>query len=237
MRITPSIAAAGLAVALIASSCSGSSSSSQTTAIAGNTGQTSVVNSVTTVSATTAPVTTPNGPTTAPAPTTNLPGAVDPNAPEVVEPGDIPDNQVFISFTPSGGVYTVKVPEGWTRTEAGGVVTFTDKFNSIALRSSAAATAPTVASVTAGGLSDVAPDATFRLIDIKPVTRKSGTGLLAVYEIGSTPNPVTGKQALLAVERYVFFHDGTLLTMTLSGAKGADNVDPWRIVSDSLTWK
>jgi hypothetical protein len=24
--------------------------------------------------------------------------------------------------------------------------------------------------------------------------------------------------------------------LTLSGPKGADNVDPWRIVSDSLKW-
>ena len=60
--------------------------------------------------------------------------------------------------------------------------------------------------------------------------------MFATYEIGSTANPVTGKKALLAVERYVYFHNGTVVTMTLSGAKGADIVDPWRIVSDSLTW-
>jgi hypothetical protein len=172
-----------------------------------------------------------------PAPPTTLSGAVDPNAPEVVEPGDIPDNQVFIPFASSDGLYTVKVPEGWARTETGGMVTFTDKYNSITLQSSAAAAAPTVASVTTDGLIDVASDPTFTLTDIQPVTRKSGTGVLATYEIGSTPNPVTGKKALLAVERYVFFHHGTVVTMTLSGAKGADNVDPWRIVSDSLTWK
>jgi hypothetical protein len=171
-----------------------------------------------------------------PIPATTIPGAVDPNAPEIVEPGDIPDNQVFIAFTSSDGVYTVKVPEGWARTEAGGVVTFTDKYNSIALQSSAAAAAPTVESMTSNGLSDVASDPTFALIDVQPVTRKSGTGVLATFEIGSAPNSVTGKKALLAVERYAFFNNGTVVTMTLSGAKGADNVDPWRIVSDSLVW-
>jgi hypothetical protein len=170
------------------------------------------------------------------APAETVPQAVDPNAPEVVEPGDIPDNQVFIPFTAPDGTYTVKVPEGWARTEAGGVVTFTDNYNSIALRSSAASTAPTVESVTTDGLTDVSSDPTFTLIDVKPVQRKSGEGVIATYEIGSAPNAVTGKKALLAVERYVFFHNGTVVTMTLSGAKGADNVDPWRIVSDSLTW-
>jgi hypothetical protein len=241
MRITPTTAAAGLAVVLLASACSSSTSSSQPTVPGGDTVQTSIATSDTAqtsiaTSVTTTSVTSPVTSTTVLAAATTVPGAVDPNAPEVVEPGDIPDNQVFIAFTPSDGLYTVKVPEGWARTEAGGIVTFTDKYNSIALESSPAATAPTVASVRADGLSDVASDPTFTLIDVTPVTRKAGTGVLATYEIGSAPNPVTGKKALLAVERYVFFHNGTVVTMTLSGAKGADNVDPWRIVSDSLAW-
>ena len=68
------------------------------------------------------------------------------------------------------------------------------------------------------------------------VTRKAGTGVLATYEIGSTPNPVTGKKASLVVERYVFFHNGKDIILTLSGPKGADNVDPWKIVTDSVRW-
>ncbi len=242
MRITSTIGAVGVAAALLVTACSSNSSTSSpsaaptkntATAPSGDVASTlssapAVTELATSPASTTTPTTTP--------PTT-LPGAVDPNAPEVVEPGDIPDNQVFIPFAPSGGVYTVKVPEGWARTEANRVVTFTDKYNSIAVASSTAAAVPTVASVKSDGMSDVASDPTFTLIDVTTVTRKAGTGVLATYEIGSAPNPVTGKKALLAVERYVLFHNGTIVTMTLSGAKGADNVDPWKIVSDSLTWK
>ena len=190
---------------------------------------------------TTTPTATVLGASTVPTPpaaaTTTLPGAVNPNAPEVVAPGDIPDNQAFVAFVPAGGVYTVKVPEGWARTEANGVVTFTDKYNSIAIQSAPASSAPTVSSVKSTGLSDVASDPTYRVTGVTAVTRKAGGGVLATYEIGSAPNQVTGKKALLAVERYEFFHNGTTVTLTLSGAKGADNVDPWKIVSDSLTWK
>ena len=174
---------------------------------------------------------------TQPVPVTTVAGAVDPNAPEVVDPGDIPDNQAFVAFASADGIYTVKVPEGWARTEANGVVTFTDKYNSITVQSTTATEAPTVSSVTSTGLTDVASDPTFALTDVTSVTRKAGDGVLATCEIGSSPNAVTGKKALLAVERYVFFHNGTDVTLTLSGAKGADNVDPWKIVSDSLTWK
>ncbi|MGZ4672397.1 MAG: hypothetical protein ACXVIQ_12930 [Ilumatobacteraceae bacterium] len=239
MRITPTIAAVGVTAVLLVTACSNSSTSSPSTAPTKTAPAPSgdVAPTSSSAPAVTTPATSPASSTTAPTPPTTLPGAIDPNAPEVVEPGDIPDNQVFIPFAPSSGVYTVKVPEGWARTEANGVVTFTDKYNSIALASSTAAIAPTVASVKSDGLSDVASDPTFTLIAVTPVTRRAGTGVLATYEIGSVPNSVTGKKALLAVERYVFFHNGTVVTMTLSGAKGADNVDPWKIVSDSLTWK
>src|SRR3954454_14396357 len=55
-------------------------------------------------------------------------------APKEVSPaGDIPDNQVFVTYQAAGAPFSVKVPEGWSQTEHGGVVTFTDKLNSIAL--------------------------------------------------------------------------------------------------------
>src|SRR4051812_5805214 len=72
---------------------------------------------------------------------------VDPNSAETSPPGDIPDNQAFVAYAPPGGGYTVKVPEGWGRTHAGGGVTFTDKLNAILLESVRAASAPTVTSV------------------------------------------------------------------------------------------
>jgi hypothetical protein len=154
----------------------------------------------------------------------------------VVEPGDIPDNQVFVPFPAIDGHSSIKIPEGWAQTQVGDAAVFTDKYNSISIQSVPSASAPTLDSAKGAGLADVASDPTFTLLDVKPVTRKAGAGFLATYEIGSAPNAVTGKKALLAVERYTFFHNGTTVVLTLSGAKGADNVDPWKVVSDSLTW-
>ena len=157
------------------------------------------------------------------------PSAASPNTPEVVAPGDIPDNQAFVAFTSADTHYSVKVPEGWARTAQGAVVTFTDTFNSVTIASAPASSpTPSVDQVKASQLTDVSPDPTFRLIDVRPVTRAAGAGVLATYEVGSAANAVTGKKALLAVERYVFVHEGTTVVLTLSGAKGADNADPWR---------
>ena len=68
------------------------------------------------------------------------------------------------------------------------------------------------------------------------VTRTAGTGVLLTYQRDSATDPVTGKVVRDAVQRYSFFRAGTRVDLTLTGPSNADNVDPWRIVSDSLTW-
>src|SRR5438477_310420 len=45
--------------------------------------------------------------------------------------GDIPDNQVFLTFHNKAGGYSLSYPEGWTRKVSGSSTTFTDKDNSI----------------------------------------------------------------------------------------------------------
>jgi predicted small lipoprotein YifL len=45
--------------------------------------------------------------------------------------GDIPDNQVFLTYRGTG--YSLKYPEGWTRTGGSANLTFRDKGNSVHL--------------------------------------------------------------------------------------------------------
>jgi hypothetical protein len=144
---------------------------------------------------------------------------------EVNPAGDIPDDQAFVRYTPPAAGFSVEVPEGWSRTVKGGAVTFTDKLNAIRIESAPAQAAPTRRELQA-----------FRKGTIDTVTRKAGTGLRSRYVVAARPNAVTGADGQDAVERYVFFHDGRDAILTLSGPKGADNVDPWKIVTDSLRW-
>ena len=66
------------------------------------------------------------------------------------------------------------------------------------------------------------------------------TRFLNVLELGylrnSEPNGVTGKQYRHDVLRYELFHRGMQVNLTLLSPVGADNVDPWRIVTESLRW-
>lgn len=153
-------------------------------------------------------------------------------------PGDIPDNQAYVSFTPDKGAFTVKVPEGWTRKNQGSGTTFTDKLNHIKISTSSASTAPDPASVKATVLPKLRKQVPhFAKSDVKTVSRHAGKVVLLTYQGDSAPDDVTGKTVKDAFERYTFFRNGHQVDITLSGPVHADNVDPWRIVTDSFTWK
>jgi hypothetical protein len=158
-----------------------------------------------------------------------------PNAPEVNPAGDIPDNQAYVAYAPSGGGYSVKIPEGWSRTSSGGAVTFTDKLNFIRMESTPAPRPPSVASAKRTVLPKLAQSVKgFKAGHVSAVSRHAGRALRITYLADAPANAVTARTNRDAVERYVFFHNGKDVVLTLSGPKGADNVDPWRIVTDSL---
>ncbi|MFD5077759.1 hypothetical protein [Streptomyces sp. NPDC058371] len=156
-------------------------------------------------------------------------------------PGDIPDNQAFVAYRPTGGAFTgftVKVPEGWARTSQGGTTVFTDKLNRVQISAAATSTAPTTASVTTRVVPQLRGQVPkFASPKVSSVTRKAGPVVLLTYQGDSGANPVTGKVVRDAFERYAFHRQGHEVDLTLSGPVKADNVDPWRIVSDSFTWK
>jgi hypothetical protein len=164
----------------------------------------------------------------------NTPAA---KATETSPAGDIPDNQAYVAYAPPAGGFTVKVPEGWSRSAAGGAVTFTDKRNTIRVETKAAQAPLTARDARQTELPKLASSVSgFQPGKVTTVARKAGTAVRITYMAKAKTDPVTGKSGQDAVERYVFFHNGKDVILTLSGPKGADNVDPWKIVTDSVTW-
>jgi hypothetical protein len=160
-----------------------------------------------------------------------------PNGPEVSPAGDIPDNQAYVPYSPPGGGFTVKVPEGWSQSKSRGAQSFTDKLNSIRIETQPAKAPLTAARARSAEVPLLANSVKgFRPGTVTTVSRSAGTAVRITYLADAKPNPVTGKSGQDAVERYVFFHKGKLLTLTLSGPKGADNVDPWKMITDSVRW-
>lgn len=177
-----SLSFSALTLAAVLAACSGGSSVSKQAAPSAGTGP-----------PTSGPTSGTSMPPAACAPaTTSGPG--NQKVPEVNPPGDIPDDQAFVTFSPPGGGYSVKVPEGWARTDAGGTVSFTDKFNTIHIELIASPVAPTVASARSQEVPALRSHVRcFEEGMVTTVTRRAGPVVLVTYRAGSFPDPVTSK--------------------------------------------
>lgn len=177
------------------------------------------------------------GSTAAPSGVPLTPLPVSAAVPEVNPAGDIPDNQVFVPWSPADGSFHLSVPEGWARSDNPDTTLFTDKLNSIGISVTAAPTAPTAQSELQAVDALNAGASGFATGDATTVDRKAGSAVLVTYNADGLADAVTGKRRNNDIERYTFWKDGTAVTLTLAGPHGADNVDPWRIVTDAFGWK
>lgn len=160
-----------------------------------------------------------------------------PIAPEVNPPGDIPDNQAFVTYTSQAGGYSIAMPEGWARQEAGTDVAFVAKLHRFTVEITCAGAAPTVEtakSVDAAALAQRV--AAFELVEVTTVDLPAGPAVLIRYRMNSAPDDVTGKQIRLDVDRYELFKDGRLAAISLAVPAGTDNVDVSKQVAGSFRW-
>ena len=146
--------------------------------------------------------------------------------------GDIPDNQVYLTYT--GAAFTIKYPEGWVQTTASDGVRFTDKDNGITVRINQSA-APTIASVRAdvraiGGASITT--------DAHTISLPGGAAVLATYRVDGPADPVTGKRPRLTIDHYELGGSGgRRAVLELASPVGADNVDAYRMIAESFRWR
>jgi len=163
--------------------------------------------------------------------TTSAAGALQAEA-NATAAGDIPDNQVFLVFRDSSAGYSVKYPEGWAQQGSGDTVTFRDKNNVIrAVVSAGAAWSPGSVRADLRGLTGA------RVQGLPQAITLSGRpALKVVYRTVSAPNPVTGKRVTLSVDRYYVWTQGRRAVLDLGAPVGVDNVDAYRLISESFRW-
>ena len=209
MRPLALLAAASL-VAVLATGCGGSKKAS--------------VAPSTTTTATTTPAATTTG--------SASPSPLQAEA-KAAATGDVPDNQVFLRFADVSAGYSVKYPEGWAQQGSGASVTIRDKNNIVrVVVSSGAAATP------AEARKDIAGVAGATITKGPLTTTVSGKlAVKVVYTTQSAANPVTGKRLTLVVDRYYLSHGGKRAVVDLGTPQGVDNVDAYRLMIESFTWK
>lgn len=144
--------------------------------------------------------------------------------------GDIPDTQNFLTLAASRAQCSMLYPEGWTVRESASLVSITDKNNLVRVAVSHGPT-PSVSSVQSqvAALASATPG--LHAGTAKAISLKSGPAVKVTYTTQSAPNPVTGKQVTLMVDRYVLASGGRVAVVDLGTPVGVDNVDAyWRMI-------
>jgi hypothetical protein len=179
----------------------------------------------------------PAGSASSPA-TTSAPGGSEavPSEAQAAAAGDIPDNQVFLTYRDPGGGYSIRYPEGWARQGSGNDVTFSEKANVIHL-AIAKGPAPSPASARRGIQQLRRADPTVRATAPQQLTIKGQPVVKTTYSRLSRPDPVTGKRLRLTIDRYEYGNRGRVAVLDLGTPVGVDNVDAYRMISESLTWR
>lgn len=150
--------------------------------------------------------------------------------------GDIPDNQVFLTYRNPAGGYSIKYPEGWARKGSGAAVSFQDKANLIRITVDRGA-APTTANSTASLSGLKRTDPTIKVGKAQQITLAGAPVVKLTYTRLSAPDPVTGKRLPLTIDRYEYAHSGRVAVVDLGTPVGVDNVDAYRMISESFRWK
>lgn len=158
-------------------------------------------------------------------------------APEKNPPGDIPDSQVFVTYSAKSG-YSLKVPEGWARSDLGNGVSFVDKLDGVLVTETADNAVPTVDTVKTAFIPDLEKRSrALKLGKVEQVQLPAGKAVRISFSSNSEPNAVTNKQVRLENEIYVYHNGDRTVSLQLYAPYGADNVDQWNLMSRSFRWK
>jgi hypothetical protein len=164
--------------------------------------------------------------------------AVGSEAPVPVEnnpPGDIPDSIAFVTYTNTPGGYSFVHPEGWAETTTDTRVSFVDKLNGIAAESVRRGQPASVADAAAQEVPRLrSTQPAFEQMSVDPVSLPAGSGVKIVYRRNSAPDPVTGRQYRDEVEEYLVTRGAKTVRLDVYGPVGADNVDAYRMITQSL---
>ncbi len=156
------------------------------------------------------------------------------HATESNPPGDIPDTVAYVDYKSADGTVQFVHPEGWSSTKSSNGVAFTDKLNSVTV-STTSGPAPTVGSVKSTIVPKLGtPSSNVKVGNVTAVTLPAGPAIKVLWQTDSAPDPVTGKVYRNDVVTYVVGAKGFVARMDLAGPVGADNVDPYKKMSDSL---
>ncbi len=74
-------------------------------------------------------------------------------------------------------------------------------------------------------------------VSVRKGTPPGKQGAKTTYTRLSAPDPVTGKRLKLIIDRYEYGKQGKVAVVDLATPEGVDNVDAYRLISESFRWQ
>jgi hypothetical protein len=164
-----------------------------------------------------------------------------PSASQAPEPsggttsGDVPDNAVFLTYRGANPAFSIQYVEGWQVTPQPDGVVIRDKDSSETV-SIAPPQADVAGYVASTDMPALRAQPGFGLITQDIVKAGGSSYVHLVFHLTSPPDPVTGKQLPLTVDRYYVPGSSGLAIVSLATPDGVDNVDAFRQMIESFGW-
>ena len=149
--------------------------------------------------------------------------------------GDIPDNQNFLTFQNRPAGYSISYPEGWARSGSGDQVTFRDKSNTITIQVTQGSAA-TPGSVDKELKRQAGPDPCLSPGSAQSAAVGPNQAVKVTYTTKGAKSSLTGQRPKIMIDRYVYSKGGKVATVDLANPVGVDNVDAFRMISESFRW-
>ena len=150
--------------------------------------------------------------------------------------GTDPSGALFQTYTDPKLGYQLLYPGGWNVTEKGGTVRIAKLGNSIVIATRKAKSAPKVKPVRAALIAQQKAKAVLA-IESQPMSAKlNGNPAISMVFTKDKPATANAPEDTLRVYRYLVFHNGHILILSLQSPASRDNQQAYDLIANSLSW-
>ena len=150
--------------------------------------------------------------------------------------GTDPSGAIFQTYTNHKLGYQMLYPGGWNVTEKGGIVRIAKLGNSIVIATRKSKNAPKVKPVRTALIGQQKTKAVLA-IESRPKSMKLN-GNPAIRMVFTKDKPATANtpEDTLRVYRYLVFHNGRIVILSLQSPTSRDNAQAYDLIANSLSW-
>ena len=150
--------------------------------------------------------------------------------------GTDPSGALFQTYRDTKLGYQMLYPGGWNVTEKGGIVRIAKLGNSIVISTRKSTSAPKVKPVRAALIAQQKAKAVLA-IESRPKSAKlNGNPAIAMVFTKDKPATANAPEDTLRVYRYLVFHNGHILILSLQSPTSRDNQQAYDLIAYSLSW-